>query len=58
MTFTNTDCVGQEVNWQVTGAMLPFVGWWVSDNMRWQVKRQVEYQILSIRTTIYEEINK
>jgi hypothetical protein len=58
MTFTNTDCVGQEVNWQVTGAMLPFVSWWVSDNMRWQVKRQVEYQILSIRTTIYEEINK
>ena len=58
MTLTNTDYVGQEVNWQVTGAMLPLVSWLVSDNMRWQVNGQVEYQILSIRTKISKEIRK
>jgi hypothetical protein len=58
MTLTNTDYVGQEVNWQVTGAMLPLVSWLVSDNMRRQVNGQVEYQILSIRTKIHQEINK
>ena len=53
MTFTNTDCVGEEVYWQVENQ--------VDDQFDYQVWNQVDDQVFliyPIRYKILQEMNK